>query len=296
MNKIPVVFNFDKRIIPGAAIAIKSLLDHAKPDTAYDVYVFHPDISEKTAAAFQEICPDKRHSVTFRQVDKARFKGAPKSSGSWQEIVYYRILIPELLPQYDKVLYSDVDVLFKADMGDVYSTDLTGCDWGGVAAERNTPSAVGHKYFPENNHEFIFWSGFMLLNTRYMRENDFINRCFEVIRNVNERLRFFDLDAINIASHAIKPLSLRYVALQSLFRYSCFGDMPEYSHLKEIYSDAEFSDAKTDPAIVHYAGKPGKPWRLKNPPADYRKYMDELPKALRKYTFRDFRKKLFSKY
>jgi hypothetical protein len=44
--------------------------------------------------------------------------------------------------------------------------------------------------------------------------------------------------------------------------------MPEYSHLKEIYSDAEFSDAKTDPAIVHYAGKPGKPWRLKNPPAD----------------------------
>ena len=30
-------------------------------------------------------------------------------------------------------------------------------------------------------------------------------------------------------------------------------------------------------------------------PDDYRRYMDELPKELRKYTFRDWRKKLFNK-
>ena len=46
MNKIPVVFTFDKRIIPGAAIAIKSLIDCAKAETEYDIYVFHPDVSD----------------------------------------------------------------------------------------------------------------------------------------------------------------------------------------------------------------------------------------------------------
>ena len=295
MSKIPVVFTFDKRIIPASAIAIKSLLDCAKAGTEYDIYVFHPDISDRRVAAFEKMCSESRHHISFVKVDKSRFKDAPKSRGSWREIVYYRILISELLPQYDKVIYSDVDVLFKDDLSEVYATDLNGFEWGGVAAEQNTPEAVGHKYFPENTHEQIFWSGFMLLNTRYMRENGFIDRCFEVIRKVGERLKFFDLDTINIASHGIRELPLRYVALQSLFRYAEFAGMPEYIHLKNLYSDTELSAAKADPAIVHYAGKPGKPWHLKHPPADYRKYMDELPQGLRKYTFRDFRKKLFNK-
>lgn len=296
MSKIPVVFTFDKRIIPAGAIAIKSLIDCAKSETEYDIYVFHPDISDSTVAAFEQMCRESRHDISFLKVDKSRFKDAPKSRGSWREIVYYRILISELLPQYDKVIYSDVDVLFKADMSEVYAADLEGFEWGGVAAEQNTPEAVGHKYFPENGHEFIFWTGFMLLNTRYMRENNFVDRCFEVIGKVGDRLKFFDLDTINIASHGIKPLPLRYVALQSLFRCDGFAGMPEYIHLKNLYSDMELSAAQADPAIVHYAGKPGKPWRLKNPPADYREYMDNLPKELRKYTFRDWRKRLFNKY
>ncbi len=296
MGKIPVVFTFDKRIIPAGAIAIKSLIDCAKPETEYDIYVFHPDISDKIAVAFEKMIGSaSRHKITFRRVDKSRFKDAPVSRGSWREIVYYRILIPELLPQYDKVIYSDVDVLFKDDMSEVYSVSLDNCDWGGVAAERNTPESVGHKYFPENPHEFIFWSGFMLLNTSYMRDNGFVERCFEVIRNVGKRLQFFDLDTINIASHGIKPLPLRYVALQSLFWCDEFAGMPEYIHLQKVYSDDELQAAKSFPVIVHYAGKPGKPWRLKHPPADYRKYMDELPEGLKKYTFRDFRKRLFSK-
>ena len=296
MSKIPVVFTFDKRIIPASAIAIKSLIDRAKSETEYDICVVHPDVSEKIIREFEKMLSGSRHHITFTKVAKDRFKSAPKSRGSWQEVVYYRILIPELLPQYDKVIYSDVDVLFKDDLSEVYATDLDGFEWGGVAAEVNSANAVGHKYFPENTHEQIFWSGFMLLNTRYMRENGFIDRCFEVIRKVGERLKFFDLDTINIASHGIRELPLRYVALQSLFRYAEFAGMPEYIHLKNLYSDAELSAAKADPAIVHYAGKPGKPWHLKHPPADYRKYMDELPQGLRKYTFRDFRKKLFNKF
>ena len=47
--------------------------------------------------------------------------------------------------------------------------------------------------------------------------------------------------------------------------------------------------------IIHYAGKPGKPWRMRKPYKDYQETIDKLPKGLQKYTFRDLRKKLFSK-
>ncbi len=111
MNTIPIVFTFDKRIILGAAVAIKSLIDTALPTTSYNIYVYHPDIKDKNIKHFEKMLKDSNHSITFKYIDKARFKDAPiNKRGSWQEIVYYRLLIPDLLPQYDKVIYSDIDV------------------------------------------------------------------------------------------------------------------------------------------------------------------------------------------
>ena len=69
----------------------------------------------------------------------------------------------------------------------------------------------------------------------------------------------------------------------------------EYSFLKELYTDEELQSAKDNTKMIHYAGGAAKPWRMKKPYEDYQKYINKLPKELRKTTFRDFRKKLFSK-
>ena len=45
MVNIPVVFCFDERIVLGASVAIKSLLDCAKDTTTYEVKIFHSDLS-----------------------------------------------------------------------------------------------------------------------------------------------------------------------------------------------------------------------------------------------------------
>lgn len=150
MNKIPVVFTFDKRIILGAAVTIKSLIDTAKPETEYDIYVYHPDIDDKTAQEFAKMCEGTKHSITFEYISKEKFKNAPiNKNGSWTEIVYYRLLIPELLPQYDKVIYADTDVLFKGDLTEAYNIDLKDYECAAVAMEPNNENMLCHKYFPE---------------------------------------------------------------------------------------------------------------------------------------------------
>ena len=65
--------------------------------------------------------------------------------------------------------------------------------------------------------------------------------------------------------------------------------------LTDVFSYEELSEAKKHPVIIHYAGKPGKPWRRKHIPDDYKEYMNKIPKSLKKFTFRDLRKRLFSK-
>lgn len=295
MPEIPVVFTFDKRIILGAAVAIKSLIDSANHDTVYRIYVYHPDIDNKTIIEFQKMFENSRHKINFEFVDKKRFKDAPISKGSWREVVYYRLLIPELLKNYDKVIYSDVDVLFKKDLSEVYSTDIENFEWGGIKAEVNNENTISHRYFTENKNEFIFWSGFMLINSKKMREENKIETFFETIKNFKERLKFFDLDTINLSTDKIKPLDLKYCVLESIYAYDDFTKAKEYKYLKNVYSNNEITNAKNDPAIIHYAGELGKPWRRKNPPDEYKNYINKIPKKLRKYTFRDLRKRLMSK-
>lgn len=296
MTKIPIVFTFDKRVILASAVAIKSLIESASIETHYDIYVFHPDINNKTISEFEKMVENSNHNITFKQISKDKFKNAPiNKGGSWTEIVYYRLLIPELLFQYDKVIYSDIDVFFKDDLSDLYNTDIEDYDFAGVRAEKNTKNAKGHKYFEENKNEFIFWSGFMLINSKKMRKDNLIAKFYQTIEDFKDRLKYFDLDTINITCDNILPVSIKYCLLEALYELKSFKDCREYDFLSEIYSDDELTEAIKNPSIIHYAGQLGKPWRRKNPPSYYKETIEKIPKKLRKYTFRDIRKRFFSK-
>lgn len=292
---IPVVFCFDKRIILGASVAIKSLIDCAKEATTYDIRIFHSDLSLENQRNINKLVDCTRHSVAFHYINPEIFKGLPKSKGSWTEIVYYRLIIPEILKEYDKAIYSDVDVLFKDDLSELYNTDISDYQFGAVRAEKNTPNTVGHKYFEENKNDFIYWSGLMLLNCKKFREEKLFEKLIENAKRLYKELRFFDLDLLNITCDKIYPVDMKYCVMQSIYYHEDYDKRADYRYLKGIYSDEEIETSKENTVIVHYGGKPGKPWRLVNPYGDYKTYICKLPKNLRVYTFRDIRKRFFSK-
>lgn len=293
---IPVVFCFDKRIILGASVAIKSLIDCAKGDTSYDIRIFHSDLDIKNQKNITRLAENTNHRISFHYINPKIFLDAPHNKKSWTEIVYYRLLIPEILKEYDKVIYSDVDVLFKGDLSEVYNTDLAGNEFAAVPVELNRKNKmVCHKYFPENTNDKIFISSFIVMNCGLMREEKTVKKFFEAIEHFGNRLKFFDLDVLNITCDKILPLDFRYGVFQSIEYGEDITKAKEYKFLKEIYSLEDLEEAKQNPVMVHYAGKSGKPWRMKNPYPDYKEYMDSLPKELVQYTFRDLRKRFFNK-
>ena len=199
MNKIPIVFTFDKRIIPAASIAIKSLVESADCDTIYDIYILHSDIELKYQKEISKLTDKTRHTVSFKYVDSKIFKNYKKSSHSWSEIVYYRLLIADYLPMLDKAIYSDCDVFFKQDLSEVYNVNIENYEIAAVAAEKNTKDAIGHKYFPENQNEFIYWSGFLVLNCKKIREENYFenaSRCRVISNLYNLKDNYSDLGKI----------------------------------------------------------------------------------------------------
>jgi lipopolysaccharide biosynthesis glycosyltransferase len=289
-HTIPVILCFDDRILTGAGVTILSLIGAAQPATAYDIHVMHPGLSKPTIAALTGLLDGTRHSIVFHEIPASRFDGVPKNKGSWTEIVYYRLLASEILPDMDKAIYSDVDVFVCRDLADVFATDLTDTEWAGVAAEANQPSTVMHRHFPENANPVIVFSGFMVMNLALMRTNDAVSRYFNTIRTIGTRLKFFDLDVLNIATPRIARVPFDYVVLEDVMETADVTQASDYTYLRSVYTAEELTVARNTPAIIHFAGPRGKPWQRQAVPPYYAAVMARLPPLLRRKTLRDWRK------
>lgn len=290
MNKVSVVFCFDERILLGAGVSILTLIDSAAATTQLDIRIMHPGLSAKAMHGLSSLVADTRHQMHFVEVSPSRFRDAPKGSGSWTEIVYYRLAAAEFLPDCDRVIYSDVDVFFKKDLYPAYAMNLDDAEWAGVPAERNGPDMLMHKYFPENTKERIYFSGFMVMNLALMRENRAVQRYFEGIEQFGPRLNFFDLDLVNLVTPNIAELPFDYVVLEDVYEVEKTEQSKDFPYLNTVYSVADLEAARNDPAIIHYAGSRGKPWQRQQVPQYYQDVVDRLPVELQGKTFRDWRK------
>lgn len=288
-KKIPIVFSFDDNYVLPASIAIQSLIDSKRAGTEYDIFVLYKNLKSQTMRKFEKIA-----NINWLKVGRKYFKKAPHCK-EYPEVVYYRLLIHELIPQYDKIIWSDVDVLFKKDLSDIYETDLENNYWGGVAAEVNNQITApccknivgeekaicmsGHTRFEENTNEYIFMSGFMLINSKKMRQDNMTMTFFDTIRKFRKRLVMFDLEVLNLACKNVKQVPFDYCVLENIFDEDDAKNAPEYPFLKHIYSDKELLKAKKTPAIIHYTGKNIRIWnrRYKKIPLYYRIYIINSP-------------------
>ena len=178
MNIVPIVFAFDNNLAFPACICLSSLMMNAKESTFYDIFILHPASEELKHEELDKIpsyypnCKIQYIAVddTFAQAYEIRGITTP---------AYYRLLIPELIPQYDKILYSDVDVLFRRDLSDLMDLDLgldylaAVYDWSIVIDEKGREYAG--KVLGINSRTYI-QSGFLLMNCKLIREDGLVNR------------------------------------------------------------------------------------------------------------------------
>lgn len=252
MNTIPIVFCFDNNLIAPACVALSSLMMSAKEDTFYDIFILH---SHKYPLKHDEIDKlpvyYKNCRIHYRTVDST-FDKAFEIRGI-TTAAYYRLLIPELIPEYDKVLYSDVDVIFRSDLSDFYNIDMAGYYVAGVDSLANfQPELV--KYYNDIVHinpEGIIYSGNLVINSKEILKDNLIPRFKELAKN---KYTFQDMDVINVACRRkIKYLSPAFCLTTYISEYSVYRK----DELLKVWTCNDIENAKSH-GIVHYNGK--KPW------------------------------------
>ena len=121
MRTVPILFTFTQSLAMPAGVCLTSLLECAEPETFYDIFIIHgPGCDFSSLNVLKERFANFR--LTFREVS-GEFVGAYEIRGI-PETAYYRLLSPEIIPEYDKLLYSDVDVIIREDLSKYYDLDL----------------------------------------------------------------------------------------------------------------------------------------------------------------------------
>lgn len=254
MNIVPIAFAFDNNLVMPACVCISSLMMNAKEDTFYDIFILHL-ASERLDKADLDRIPQyyKNCKIQYREVGN-EFDGAFEIRGITTP-AYYRLLIPELIPEYDKVIYSDVDVIFRMDLSELYSIDL-GTNY--IAATRDLGlnlGADGMKYIesmPDLHVGDYIQSGFIVLNNKQIIEDGLISRFKDVVKR---NLKYQDQDTLNIVCYGkIQYLSLEY----NMTDYSHFYAMKEKNMLYCLF-DERVIDKAMKCGNLHYNGH--KPWK-----------------------------------
>lgn len=251
---VPIVFSFDENLQYPACIALASLLLNANANTFYDIYILYPQgvklNKELSLKLESDFCSCR---VQYREVDTT-FNNSFETRGITTP-AYYRLLIPELIAQYDKVLYSDVDVIFRDDLSDIYfNTDMDDYYVAGVDSIAHMIPDLKQYYeqdrkaTPEGN----IYSGNLIINSKKMREDGIVDRFRE---HVDKKYKFQDMDIINLVCKGkIKylPPSFCYTTYISDFAVN------NREALRTVWSEEEIQEAQ-DRGIVHYNGQ--KPWK-----------------------------------
>lgn len=286
---IPIVFAFDDNYALPASVAIKSLIDTASPNTIYDVIVFYDKLKNRMKRIIEQIYP-----VRWVRVDSTLLKGAPTG---WSGIAtYYRLMLADLLPEYDRVIWSDVDVLFRDDLSEIYNMNMEGADWAGIVAEKRDEENGVHQHFSENKKPYVFMPGFMIANTKQWRAKEMLSRFLQTIRDFGPKLKMFDLDVLNLGADKIAAVPFDYCVLEEIWNHHDIRNAPEYPWLARAQGHDALIRAKENPKIIHYAGAPVKIWLrpLKDISGEYLPYLLASPMFNSKYWYPSFPRKLHS--
>ena len=243
-NIIPVCFSSDDNYFMPLYAAVYSLLKNKNINDIYKLNVIDGGITEKNKQLLNTLVDKYNAEIKFVKIDTQKFKDCPVSQTDHVSIAtYYRFLLPELLPEYDKIIYLDCDLIVRTSLADLYNTDLNGNYLGGVVDilyEENAKRLNLEKYIN---------AGVLLINLKKWREDNITKKLFEYTAQNSGSLKWWDQDVLN----AVLQSGLVYLDEKwNLQTSPYFFDMDYKEYLRQHLNTA----------IIHYI-TPDKPWQKK---------------------------------
>lgn len=261
----------DSNYLPHAAAMLHSLLSHHSGQAPTIHFMHRQTLPSEQVARLGDFITASGGHWRSHSVGDDLLQDFPQNWRYSRE-AWYRTLLPELLPEVERVLYLDADTLIMGSLDTLWSTDL----------ESNVIGAVANPLYPFMDTEFMrnlglkpgrdyFNSGVLLMDLARWREQGLTQELHAFVATHGAAQQWPDQNALNAV------LRGRWLSL------------PPRWNAQNVYFDLKPSQlpctpeqtrqARKNPAIVHFVA-PYKPWDYlcKHPNRkDYFKHLAATP-------------------
>lgn len=214
---------------------MQSILEHT--DSRICFHILHDEtVSEENKRKLQQVAHQKGDSIQFHFIDTAIFDDVKERLHRFTVGTMFRLMLPEILPNLDKIIYLDADLFVNRDIKELWDVDIREYCLAGVIDEgvdiHNYPRIL-NKY-PKIKKESYFNAGVLYINLKKLREFGNLKKLVVDFLVENPEAGLPDQDALNVIFHN-KVLYL------------------DGSWNRFVYLHRKDNVEKLDKAIFHYA-------------------------------------------
>lgn len=246
----PLAIAFTPNYFVPAATMLKSLLDSSSNADSYRVIcLVTEDIPDRMKDKLVRLGAGR---LEFEYINLAGRLKDVYTDPRYTEAASFRLLLPEILPEYNSIVYIDCDVIVRQDIAGLYANlDLKDNYLGVVYEAPIENQAERFKALGCNPREY-FNSGFLVMNLEQMRKDRLTEKLLDACKV--DYLEFPDQDALNqVCKGRVIALSPVYNGIRTFF-------LPQYKKdFVSQYSETLWKEVQKS-GTIHYTG--GKPWNL----------------------------------
>ena len=256
MDIIHVAYAFDDNYAEMSCVSMASMLYNTRHPLHFHVLESRlSDESKEKIASLQKRFPHGQWS--FHRVDQFN-NGLFFTGGHFTVETYYRLLLPELLPRIDKIIYMDGDTVVEGDISTLWRVDL-GDKLAGVTPAIRQSNFTKHKdLLGMAENAMYFNAGVLLLDLVNLRQFGLLDKAIEVIPGLHKSFVNNGVDWF-----------VDQEVLNHLLQGKCIFLPPKYNVADHIFDSIDFDDfplsdwseAYSHPLIIHYIAR-DKPTRI----------------------------------
>lgn len=242
---IPIFFATDENYAPFLAVSLNSLLQNASKEYFYKIYVLTTSLSEETQSRIKKVLtPNSSIEYISLKNELDKIQDLFHLRDYYSKETYYRFFIPDLFPDYEKVLYLDCDIILLDDVSKLFNTDIK--DYYAAAALEEVMQTVDvFGTYVEKSlgvpRDIYFNAGVLLINNKRFLKFKIAEKFVELSKRYTFRVTQ-DEDYLNVLlKDKVKILDLGWN--------------------KTAYKNPEFDDK--DLKLIHYKIN-WKPWHYDN--------------------------------
>ncbi|NIZ47294.1 glycosyltransferase family 8 protein [Entomospira nematocerorum] len=210
---VPIAYAITESYVKPLMTSLASLFDHARKETFFAIYVMVYCPSMKLCDTLHKYVAENhpRSAIRIMSISARDYARIPVLSG-WLREASFRLLLPQLLSEEERVLYLDADTIILDDLSELIQLNLEDRIVAGVAdvevqnidgrerlaylLQLDTSCNYNQGISKIVSHQYIN-SGVLLMNLEYWRQHAITERALQLMELPIKRWLLPDQDLIN---------------------------------------------------------------------------------------------------